>query len=87
MQIYSTLLRTARSKSRMPTTTSSIRTWVRRLTPYMFTTKASGAGVVYGALAGGRYEVTVAKGMDAGLAALASFCPQLLEDEGCRDAR
>ena len=55
--------------------------------PYKFTTKASGAGVVYGALAGGRYEVTVAKGMDAGLAALASFCPQLLEDEYCRDAR
>ena len=62
--------------------------------PYKFTTKASGAGVVYGALrpvtsgwAGARYEVTVAKGMDAGLAALASFCPQLLEDEDCRDAR
>ena len=44
-------------------------------------------GVAYGDVvggnvdAGGRSEVTIAKGMDAGLVAMAAFCPALLEAE------
>ena len=54
--------------------------------PYKFTTMTTGAekkGVAYGTLVGSGHEVTVAKGMDAGLIALASYCPLLLESEHC----